>query len=109
MTTDQNDYTYTPGKVASTLGVSTQTIRGMANKGYFSYIVLPGGERRYSASEVNALVQEPVPREVPPPGSSEREGKAELVLRLVVRDYFHGDANAAMKTLAYIRKWPKVV
>ena len=46
----------TPGEVASAFRVDTRTVTRWANDGKISFILTPGGHRRYPRAEVEKLI-----------------------------------------------------
>ena len=48
----------TPGKACEILGVHPNTLRRWANSGKLAHIRLPGGERRYLISDLEAFQRE---------------------------------------------------
>ncbi len=45
-----------PGEAAKMLGVTTQTLKNMEDRGILTTIRLPGGHRRYKISEIEAIL-----------------------------------------------------
>ena len=61
-----------PGQAARALEVSSQTLKSWTTKGLLAAVVTPGGQRRYRASDVQALLRpatlgEPADTEPAPP------------------------------------------
>jgi DNA-binding transcriptional MerR regulator len=79
------DRLYTLADASRILGVPTETVILWTQRGVLPYITSPGGQRRYIADEIDRI---------------HKQGMAVKALRSVVRNYFDGDVQAAMKALA---------
>ncbi|MXQ65066.1 helix-turn-helix domain-containing protein [Actinomadura rayongensis] len=97
---------YTPAEVANFFRVDPKTVTRWARSGTLNPVTLPSGHRRYHAEEIHELLQgksATAPENDVDPAEEPRlavTGRARAVLRGVVRDYFDGDAGAAIRVLS---------
>ncbi|POM25852.1 Helix-turn-helix domain protein [Actinomadura rubteroloni] len=97
---------YTPAEVANFFRVDPKTVTRWARTGTLNPVTLPSGHRRYHAAEIHRLLQlgdasananaAAEHRPEPEPGAGPR---ARAVLHSVIRDYFGGDAAAAIRAI----------